>query len=430
MPRRWGRGPQLARSTAMAAAGAAAMEAPPGVLGWLGLLWPFPAVISSTFLIAWASEVAAFFVSRGMALALLALLQVLPEFAVEAVLAANAALDPAQLPYVTANFTGANRILVGLALPLIFLLTWRVRKRSGTWKGAMYLGRENSVEVIFLLLPSLYSLTFWFTHRISIVDTVVLLAMYAAYLLVLYHMPVAGAEEAERLRGVAARVMRRSRRFQGGFAVGAFLAGGFVLYETVEPFVHNMQVIAFAVGISAYLVVQYIAPILSEFPEFLTTTYFARLGRGEEAFTNVVSAKINQWTLLVGMIPIVFAVTNFTAGHGTTFLPLDRHQSVEVLLTTAQGLFAVACLLKLRFLLWEAAALLFLWAFQAVDFVTDPLLAGVLPSILGTPAVVREWVTVVFFALVVVEVVRYGREWAAFDAFRGVWRKHVRPRAA
>lgn len=417
------------------AAPAAAVEAPQGLLGWLMLLWPFPAVISATFMIAWASEVAAFFVSRGMALAVLAILQVLPEFAVEAVLARNAALDPSQLQFVTANFTGANRILVGLALPLIFFITYNLRKKRNEWKGALYLDQENSVEVIFLLACSLYSIVFWFRHEISAVDSVILFGMYATYLLVLYRLPVADEEEAEELHGVPAQVMKRSRRFQGGFAASSFLVGGFILFLTVEPFVHNMQVIALALGISAYLVVQYIAPLLSEFPEFLTTTYWARHNKGENAFSNIVSAKINQWTALIGMIPLVFAVTNFTAGHGRLELPLDLHQNVEVLLTTAQGLFAVACLLKMRFLLWEAAALMGLWAFQAVDFVWDRYLtvhdaAGAClgPSVwvpFGSCGVTREYVTLAFFVLIVVQFVLYRKEWTAFAQFGEVWRTHV-----
>ena len=88
-------------------------------------------MVSATLLIAWATEVAAFFMSRGLALAILAFLQVSPEFAVEAVLAKNAALDPSKLQFVTANFTGANRLLVGAALPVIFLIGRRVLTRQG-----------------------------------------------------------------------------------------------------------------------------------------------------------------------------------------------------------------------------------------------------------------------------------------------------------
>lgn len=404
-----------------------AATAPLGLLGWLSLLWPFPAVISSTFLIAWASEVAAFFVSRGMALALLAILQVLPEFAVEAVLARNAALDPSQLAFVTANFTGANRILVGLALPLIFLITLAVRRRSHPKMREMRFDDVNSVEVMFLLIPSLYSISFWFRHSIGLIDTVLLVGIYAAYLLLLYRLPVADEAEAEDLHGVPAWVMKKPRKFQARFALGAFVAGGVVLFLTVEPFVHNMQLAAALLGISAYLVVQYVAPILSEFPEFLTTTYWSRHGKGEMAFMNIASAKINQWTILIGMIPLVFAITNYTAGHGRLELPLDAHQQIEVLLTTAQGLFAAVVLLKLRFHLWEALVLLGLWAFQAVDFLWDARFAALgVPSPLGTGFLTREWVTIAFFALIAFEIVRYHREWAAIPAFQKVWRTHMR----
>lgn len=414
---------------AAAAPAAGAGAAPAGLLGWLMLLWPFPAVVGSTFLITWASEVASFFISRGMALAVLALLAVLPEFAVEAVLARDAALDPSKLEYVTANFTGANRILVGLALPLIFFITMRVRQRKGTWGGELGIDRVNSVEVVFLLIPSVYSLSFWFRHQINVIDTVLLTLTYAVYLIILYRLPVGGEEDLAELHGVPAQVMKRSRRFQGAFAASAFLIGGFILFLTVEPFVHNMQVIALALGISAYLVVQYIAPLLSEMPEFLSTTYFARHGKGEAAFSNIVSAKINQWTLLIGMIPLVFAYVNFTAGHGTLHLPLNLNQNVEVLLTSAQGLFAVACLLKLRFLAWEAAALFGLWLFQAVDFFWDPLLRGTIPGPFGSDHITREWVTLIFFALIVVQFVLYRKDWVAFAAFAKVWRTHIRPGA-
>lgn len=400
---------------------------PQGLLGWLAALWPFPAVISSTLLIAWASEVASFFVSRGMALAVLALLQVLPEFSVEAVIAYNAALDPSQMQFVTANFTGANRILVGLALPLIFFLTLWVRRGRGL-RRELRLARENSVEVVFLLVPSLYSLVFWVRESITLVDTLVLVAIYAAYLAVLYRLPAAGEEERSQLRGVPARLARRSRAFQQRFAVGAFLVGGSILLFSVEPFYVNTLALAALLLIPAYFLIQWVAPLLSEFPEFLTATYWSRMGRGEVAFMNVVSAKINQWTLLIAMIPLVFAATNFWAGHGTTELPLDHQQQVEVLLTTAQGLFAAACLLKLRLLAWEAAMLLFLWAFQAADPVLDVFLVGLLPSPFGSGALIREWVTLAYFALAGLEFALYGRQWGAFAAFRGVWLEHVRAR--
>ena len=74
----------------------------------------------------------------------------------------------------------------------------------------------------------------------------------------------------------------------------------------------------------------------------------------------LVSDKINQWTLLVGMIPVVYA---FGTGHLTGF-PLDARQHEEFFLTAAQSLFAVALLLRLRLGLTCAVTLLTLFVVQ------------------------------------------------------------------
>jgi Ca2+/Na+ antiporter len=68
-------------------------------------VWTFPAILSSAFIVAWAAECAQFYISQGLALALLAWVQVLPEFAVEATIAWHQ-----NVPLMTANFTGALRL--------------------------------------------------------------------------------------------------------------------------------------------------------------------------------------------------------------------------------------------------------------------------------------------------------------------------------
>src|SRR2546428_7280451 len=60
----------------------------------LAALWTFPSMLLSAFLVAWGAEAAQFLISQGLALAILAWLQTLPEFAVEAVLAWEARRDP------------------------------------------------------------------------------------------------------------------------------------------------------------------------------------------------------------------------------------------------------------------------------------------------------------------------------------------------
>jgi cation:H+ antiporter len=399
--------------------------------GLLPKIWPFPAVMAATVLIAWATEVAAFFISRGMALAILAFLQVAPEFAVEAVLAKNAAGDPSQLRFVTANFTGSNRLLVGGALPMIFLIGRYVLSRKDRWPGYLPIAGHHAVEILALLLPSVYSIIWVIRGALGILDTVVLMVMFGAYLVILSRMPAAEEGEAELLRGVPRRVMLdRSRSFQRNFAVGAFVIGGALLFFSAEPFVEGMKDIGVYLHIPPYLLLQWVAPLLSEFPEFFTVVYWSKQGRAEQAFMNIVAAKINQWTLLIAMIPLVFTITHAVEGRGGFAIRFDYQQRVEILLTAAQGLFAVVAMLKFRFLRWEAYVLLSLWLFQLFDPVIDPSLQF-LPAIFGgtdpegQKIIIREYTSMAFFALMVWDVYLYHREFRLIRHFRKVWRDYI-----
>jgi cation:H+ antiporter len=404
--------------------------------GLFSKVWPFPAVIGATLAIAWATEIAAFFISRGMALAILAFLQVSPEFAVEAVLAKDAAQDPRQLHLVTANFTGANRLLVGAALPVIFLIGRRVLSRRGQWPGYLSIAEHHAVEIVALTIPSAYSFLWVLRGKLGLIDTVVLVVMFGGYLFLLSKLPSAEAEEVELLRGVPKWVMEtKSRLFQRNFAIGAFLIGGGVLLVAAEPFVDGMKKIGEFAHIPPYLLLQWVAPLLSEFPEFFTVIYWSRQARVQQAFMNIVAAKINQWTLLIAMIPLVFAITLALEGEGFDPIPFDYEQRVEILLTAAQGLFAAVCLFKFRFLRWEAYALLGLWLFQLFDPILDPslqslpsLFAGVFDAGPGADRViVREYTSVIFLALIAFEMVRYRAEFKLFRYFAEVWRKYIRP---
>src|SRR5438876_5913769 len=102
----------------------------------LSSLWTFPSILLSAFVIAWGAEAAQFLVSRGLALAILAWLQTLPEFAVEAVIAWEAGKDPSRVHLAIANFTGSIRLLVGLGWPLVYFVAAFFAKRTGqreTW---------------------------------------------------------------------------------------------------------------------------------------------------------------------------------------------------------------------------------------------------------------------------------------------------------
>lgn len=82
------------------------------------------AVLGAAFILSWAVEVFQMDVSQALALALLALIAVLPEYAVDAVFAYRAGQDPAVAAegYALANMTGANRLLIGVGWSAIGLV--------------------------------------------------------------------------------------------------------------------------------------------------------------------------------------------------------------------------------------------------------------------------------------------------------------------
>src|SRR5512141_2316177 len=213
----------------------------------LSALWTFPAMIASAFLVAWGAEAAEFLISQGLALAVLALVQTLPEFAVEAVIAWKAGKNPSMVHLAIANFTGSLRLLTGLGWPMIYAVaafySVRTKKRR---LGSIRLHDDHSVEVVGLLPPLAYFVVIWAKGNLSLVDSVVLAATYVAYLWVLLRMPprADAMEEDEEIP----RVSRWALSFKGGkrwAAVGSLLFGGGVIsYLIAEPFLNSMLALA------------------------------------------------------------------------------------------------------------------------------------------------------------------------------------------
>jgi cation:H+ antiporter len=106
-------------------------------------------------------------------------------------------------------------------------------------------------------------------------------------------------------------------------------------------------------GSAPFLLVQWLAPLASEAPELLVAGLYAWHLNTTSGLGTLVSSKVNQWTLLVGTLPLVFGVAAGTA----TGLPVGPAQREELLLTAAQSLFAVAILVNLEISAREAVAL-------------------------------------------------------------------------
>jgi len=328
------------------------------------------AIVGAAFLLSWAAEVAQLDVSAGLAIAVLALIAVLPEYAVDMVFAFKAGnavqafgppCHPPGAPGETAcslalaNMTGANRLLIGIGWSMVVFIAWyRARARRRPIR-EIRLERSHSVEVAFLGLATVYGLSLPLKHSITLVDSIVLVAIFAAYTVRVSRAP---AEEPD-LVGPARYLATFSPSTRRIWVVGLFLFSAAVILLCAQSFAEALVSTGQALGISEFLLVQWVAPLASEAPELLVAGLYAWRLNTNAALGTLVSSKVNQWTLLVGTLPIVFAL-GFGGLHG---LPIDPHQREELFLTAAQSFFALAVLVTLSITTQEALLLFSLfWA--------------------------------------------------------------------
>ncbi|MEA1902035.1 MAG: sodium:proton exchanger [Actinomycetota bacterium] len=307
------------------------------------------AIIGAAFLLSWAAEVIQLDVGSGLALAFLALIAVLPEYAVDFVFTANAGREFAETgaatqwgPLALANMTGANQLLIGFGWPLVILVgTWRVKKMNaglteaeGSTPVEVSLSKAQSVDIAYLAIASLYGLSLFLKDSITLWDAAILVGIYVAYMIRL-----AGASAGEpHLVGPSAYIgslPRRQRRTIN--YIGFILAAGVILV-VAEPFAESLIEVGEELGISDFLLVKWLAPLASEAPELLVATLFAWRLAARTGIGALISSKVNQWTLLVGTLPIVFAIF----AREFRGLPLNRVQQIELWVTAAQSIFAVA----------------------------------------------------------------------------------------
>lgn len=347
-------------------------------------------VVGAAFLLAWGAEALQMDVSRGLALAVLALIAVLPEYAVDFTFASKAGSDPEKYaPLALANMTGGNRLLIGVGWPLVVMLAaWRItsiaRRRgyTGPVDTRVRLDRARSIEISFLAIATLYSLTLPLKSHLTLWDAALLVGLYVAYALRIARSP---AEEPDlvgpaQLLGALPTARRR-------FALGVILGyAALVIVLSADPFAESLVATGEEFGINTFLLVQWLAPIASEAPELIVAALFAWRLNTNAGLGTLLSSKVNQWTLLVGTLPLVFVI----AGGAISGLPIDALQREELFLTAAQSAFAVAVLSNRSITVREAWLLFALFAAQFV-------LGGVLPE--SMRAVERVGVGIAYLVL-------------------------------
>ena len=327
-------------------------------------------VVASAVLLSWAAEAAQVDISGSLAIAILALIAVLPEYAVDLYFSFTAGSKPEYTQFAAANMTGSNRLLIGIGWPLVaFVGFWamrRARHRGAAESApaveaadrvpAVVLPARNRVELAFLAVASAYAFLIPLTRSIAWYDAVVLLALFGAYL---WRVTREGRGEPE-LIGVAADIARLPQRQRRILVTALFVAAAAIVVMAAKPFADGLVATGETLGIDQFLLVQWLAPLSSEAPELIVATIFAWRLHAAEGLGMLLSAKVNQWTLLVGSLWVAYTV----GGGAGAPLPLDDRQTEEFLLTSAQALLAFAVLADLRFGLWEAAAIFGLFILQ------------------------------------------------------------------
>ena len=321
-------------------------------------------VVGAAFLLSWAAEVAQHDIPRSLALTILALIAVLPEYAVDMYLAWRAADDPVTYgPLALVNMTGANRLLIGVGWPTVVVLYWLRARRQGQKVSGITLEEGQNTEILFLGIATIYSFLIPIKGTLSLIDVVVLVTIFG-----FYAWQVAKGEHIEPdLIGPARMIGRLAAGPRRLITIVFFVIAGFAIFMVAEPFAESLIAAGVELGLDRRTLVQWLAPLASEAPEFLITSLFAWRLLGAASLGALVSSKVNQWTLLVGTVPLVFNLASYMIGKPVpTVLRLDQIQRDDLLLTSAQSAFAVAMLLGLHLSILEAALLAVLFFVQLI----------------------------------------------------------------
>ena len=308
-------------------------------------------IVAGAFLLSWAAEVAELDVSASLAIAVLALIAVLPEYAIEAVLAwdAGSTFDTAtgavttETSRVAANVTGSNRLLIGLGWSAVILIFWLKRRHALDMRG------ELGLEIRMLALVTVVTLLVFFMGQVHIMVAVGLIGLYIAYL---WLSSTSDVEEPE-LIGAAALIGSLPVVWRRTMVLVLFIFAAGVILIAAEPFVESLVESGESFGIDEFLLIQWIAPLASESPEIIVAVLFSLRANPVAGMTALISSSVNQLTLLVGSMAVIFSIS---AGEILSF-PLDYRQTVEFLLTTSVSAAALMLIAK-RVLSWNAGVIL------------------------------------------------------------------------
>jgi cation:H+ antiporter len=308
------------------------------------------AVVAGAFMLAWATEAAQEDIGHGIVIAVVAFVAILPEYVVEVHYAFTG-----QAQYVTANLTGASRLLLGCAVALPAVVGMLRGRGRGAHIGHVALAPAHRLELAILGLGGLWALRGVLRGELTSFDSVVLVGLYVLYL---RRVATIGGDNSPPV-GVAAQLAQLPAAQRKRWAGGLMLYAAAVILVTAVPFGDAVLGTGALVGIEPYLLLQWIVPIATEAPELVVAFVLLTHGRGGQSLAVLLAGAVSQYTLALGTLPAVYSL-----GAGVGPLPLPARERIELFLTIGVALYAIASLVMLRLSRADSGMMLALFGAQ------------------------------------------------------------------
>jgi cation:H+ antiporter len=307
-------------------------------------------VMAAAFMLASAAEAAELDVPPGLAVAGVAFVAVLPEFVIEVYFAFTG-----QVEFVTASLTGSTRLLLGFAVGMPALASFVLARRGHAKVTTVEIDKRRRLDLAVIAAASLYAPVIVLRGHLAWQDSLVLIGLYVVYM----RRGASGEPEPPHLVGISAELGNLSKQERKRWVIGIMSFSGAAVLVCAEPFAHSVLMSGTAVGISPYLLVQWLVPLATEMPELVIAFVLVTHERAGQAVAVLLSSAVSQWTFALGTLPLAYK-----AGVGVGPLPLLAREQIELVLTVGQGLLAVAMLVTLRLERRDATLMLVLYVAQ------------------------------------------------------------------
>ena len=320
-------------------------------------------IFSAALIISWAAESSERDISGSFVIAIIALIAVLPEYAIETVLAYTAGQSyklnnfvfTNRVGYVSANVTGANRLLAGLGWPLIMLINMLKNNQS------LNIKNNNKLELLVLGIGAISMIIASVIKFQPIFISFILIIIYLIYLFITSKKESTESE----FIGTSEYLANLPKLTRITTNILLIIFSAVTIFIVSHPFVESLIHIGGKFGIDEYYLIQWLAPLASESPEIIIASLFAMKGRSLESISIILSSQANQMSLLIGSMGAIFS---FATSSLISF-PLNDTQGVEFLLTSAFALLQISMILWGKFKLQMPVLLLIIFFVQLI--ITD-----------------------------------------------------------